>query len=84
VRRQAIVAFLALDLCGLARVDFFLAEEKQQLFINEVNTLPSFTQQCMYPRLCEVSGLPYPLLLDHLINLAIERNMDRQRNCVSA
>lgn len=84
VRRQAIVAFLALDLCGLARVDFFLAEEKQQLFINEVNTLPSFTRQCMYPRLCEVSGFPYPLLLDHLINLAIERNMDRQRNCVSA
>lgn len=84
VRRQAIVAFLALDLCGLARVDFFLEEEKQQLFINEVNTLPSFTQQCMYPRLCEVSGLSYPLLLEHLINLAIERNTDRQRNCVSA
>jgi D-alanine-D-alanine ligase len=84
VRRQAITAFLALDLCGLARVDFFLAEETGQLFINEVNTLPSFTQQCMYPRLCEVSGLTYPFLLDHLINLAIERYMGRQRNRVCA
>lgn len=84
VQRQAIVAFLALDLYGLARVDFFLEEEKEHLFINEVNTLPSFTQQCMYPRLCEVSGLSYPFLLDHLINLAIERYMGRQRNRVSA
>ncbi len=84
IRHQAIQAFTALDLSGLARVDFFLEKETERLFINEVNTLPSFTQQCMYSRLCGASGLTYPLLLDHLIGLAIERHADRQRNRVSA
>ena len=80
IRCQAIQAFLALDLCGLARMDFFLENETGQIYINEVNTLPSFTPQCMYPRLCEVSGLPYSLLLERLIELAIERHADRRRN----
>jgi D-alanine-D-alanine ligase len=84
IRCQAIQAFIALDLSGLARVDFFLEKETEHLFINEVNTLPSFTQQCMYPRLCRASGLTYSLLLDHLIELAIERHADRQRNRLSA
>ncbi|HET8839924.1 MAG TPA: D-alanine--D-alanine ligase family protein [Ktedonobacteraceae bacterium] len=83
VREQALQAFQALDLSGLARVDFFLERGTNQLYINEVNTLPSFTPQCMYPRLCEVSGLPYALLLDCLIELALERHTDRQRNYVS-
>lgn len=80
VRSQAIRAFLALDLCGLARVDFFLEKETHQLFINEVNTLPSFTHQCMYPKLCAASGLPYARLLDRLIILAVEQHADRKRN----
>lgn len=84
VREQALQAFLALDLSGLARIDFFLERETNKLYINEVNTLPSFTPQCMYPRLCAVSGLPYTLLLDCLIELALERYTDRQRNWVSA
>jgi len=83
IRCQAIQAFLALDLCGLARMDFFLENETGQIYINEVNTLPSFTPQCMYPRLCEVSGLPYSLLLERLIELAIERHADRRRNRTS-
>jgi len=80
IREQAIQAFLALDLSGLARVDFFLEKETDLLYINEVNTLPSFTPQCMYPRLCAVSGLSYTLLLDYLIELALERHADRRRN----
>jgi D-alanine-D-alanine ligase len=80
IREQAIQAFLALDLSGLARVDFFLEKETDRLYINEVNTLPSFTPQCMYPRLCAVSGLSYTLLLDYLIELALERHADRRRN----
>lgn len=79
IRRKAIQAFLALDLSGLARVDFFLEHETGQVYINEVNTLPSFTPQCMFPRLCEVSELPYSLLLERLIELAMERYTDRQR-----
>jgi len=63
VRRQAVKAFLALDLSGLARVDFFLENETGRVYINEVNTLPGFTQISMYPKLWEASGLPYSQLL---------------------
>ena len=83
VRRQAIKAFLALDLSGLARVDFFLEKETGQVYINEVNTLPGFTQISMYPQLWEASGLPYSQMLDRLIELAIERHADKQRNRTS-
>jgi D-alanine-D-alanine ligase len=83
VQRQAVTAFLALDLCGLARVDFFLERESYQVYINEVNTLPGFTSISMYPKLWEASGLPYPQLLDRLIELALERHADKQRNRTS-
>ena len=83
VRRQAVKAFLALDLSGLARVDFFLENETGRVYINEVNTLPGFTQISMYPKLWEASGLPYSQLLDRLIELAIERHQDKQRNRTS-
>ena len=80
VRRQAILAFTALDLSGLARVDFFLEKGSGQVYINEVNTMPGFTQISMYPKLWEASGLPYAQLLDRLIELALERYEDKQRN----
>ena len=80
VRRWAVQAFLALDLSGLARVDFFMENETDKVYINEVNTIPGFTQISMYPKLWEASGLSYAQLLDRLIELAIERHNDRQRN----
>jgi D-alanine-D-alanine ligase len=83
VRRWAVQAFLALDLSGLARVDFFLERETGKVYINEVNTIPGFTQISMYPKLWEASGLSYSQLLDRLIELAIERHDDRQRNRTS-
>src|SRR5713101_8070758 len=83
IRRQAVQAFLALDLSGLARVDFFIERETGQVYINEVNTLPGFTSISMYPKLWEASGLSYDQLLDRLIELAIERHADRQRNRTS-
>src|ERR1051326_2053349 len=83
IRSISIRAFLALDLSGLARVDFFLEKETNHIYLNEVNTLPSFTPQCMYPRLCEASGLSYSHLLDRLIELAMERHADRQRNRIT-
>src|SRR5256714_14999430 len=83
VRRQSIQAFLALDLSGLARVDFFLEKETGKVYINEVNTMPGFTAISMYPKLWEASGLSYTELLDRLIELAIERHEDRQRNRTS-
>lgn len=83
VRRQAVQAFLALDLSGLARVDFFIEKETGKVYINEVNTLPGFTSISMYPKLWEASGLPYAQLMDRLIELAMERHADRQRNRTS-
>ena len=80
VRRQASAAFIALDLSGLARVDFFLEKQTGEVYINEVNTMPGFTEISMYPKLWEASGLPYAQLLDRLIELAIERYQDKQRN----
>jgi D-alanine-D-alanine ligase len=57
----------------MARVDFFLMQDGRVL-VNEVNTIPGFTVISMYPRLWEASGLPYPELVDRLIELAIERH----------
>lgn len=83
VRRMAVEAFLALDLSGLARVDFFLDKDTGQLYLNEVNTMPGFTQISMYPKLWEASGIPYPELLDRLIQLGVERHGERQRTRTS-
>jgi D-alanine-D-alanine ligase len=72
-------AFLVLDLSGLARVDFFLDRNDGRIYINEVNTMPGFTQDSVYPKLWSAGNLPYPKLLDRLIELALERHQDRQR-----
>ena len=71
IRELAAGAFLAIDACGMARVDFFLRPDGQVL-VNEINTIPGFTAVSMYPRLWEASGLPYPRLLDRLVELALE------------
>ena len=73
VRRIAVDAFRALDLAGMARVDFLLDRRSGGVYLNEVNTLPGFTGISMYPKLWESSGLPYPELLHRLIRLALER-----------
>ena len=75
----AIRAYQALDMNGLSRVDF-LMDGAGRFYLNEVNTLPGFTPISMYTKLWEASGLPYPKLLDKLIELALERFSDRQRN----
>jgi D-alanine-D-alanine ligase len=78
VRRLAIEAFIAVDCAGLARVDFLLARESGQIFLNEVNTLPGFTTISMYSKLWEATGVSYPALLDKLIALAVERHAAKQ------
>src|SRR5579883_1458395 len=83
VRRLSLQAFQALDLSGLARIDFFLEKESGKIYINEVNTLPGFTEISMYAKLWIASGMPYAALLDRLIELAVERYADRQRNRTS-
>lgn len=70
IKNLAIKAFQAVDGKGLARVDFFIRKKDNQVCINEINTLPGFTQISMYPKLWEHCGLPYSELLDELIELA--------------
>jgi D-alanine-D-alanine ligase len=79
VQRLAIAAFRAVDCAGMARVDFFLAGESGNLYVNEVNTIPGFTTISMYPKMWEASGLSYPALIDRLIALALERHAEKQQ-----
>jgi D-alanine-D-alanine ligase len=79
VQRVSVDAFRALELSGMARVDFLLDGTSGDLYLNEVNTIPGFTAISMYPKMWEASGLPYPALLDRLIALALERHEDKQR-----
>jgi D-alanine-D-alanine ligase len=72
-RRLAIKAFEAIDGAGLARVDFLLDRDTDRLYLNELNTMPGFTRISMYPKLWEASGLPYPALVDRLIELGWAR-----------
>lgn len=79
LRAMAITAFKAIDGAGLGRVDFFIERETGAITINEINTFPGFTAMSQYPKLWEASGVPYPELLDRLIELALERHSERQR-----
>ena len=71
VQKLAIKAFRAIDGKGLARVDFFVTDENE-IYLNEINTMPGFTSISMYPKLWEASGIGYGELLDRLIELAIK------------
>jgi D-alanine-D-alanine ligase len=80
IREMAVAAFRACDLSGLARVDFLMEPDgKRRIYLNEVNTMPGFTQISMYPKLWEATGLPYTELLTRLIELAQERQAEKER-----
>ena len=79
IRRLATQAYRAVDCAGMARVDFLIEPEEFTIYINELNTIPGFTKISMYPKLWEVSGLPYSHLIDRLIELALERKADQNR-----
>jgi D-alanine-D-alanine ligase len=80
LRALAIKAYEALDCAGLTRVDFFQDRDTGEIYLNEVNTIPGFTPVSMYPMMWEKTGLSYPDLVDRLIELAIERHADKNRN----
>jgi D-alanine-D-alanine ligase len=79
VQRLSIAAFRAVDGAGMARVDFLIAGDTGELYLNEVNTIPGFTTISMYPKMWEASGVPYPALIDRLITLALERHAEKQQ-----
>jgi D-alanine-D-alanine ligase len=78
LRALGIAAFRALAASGMARVDFFLEKGTGRLYINEINTIPGFTEISMYPKLWAASGLPFPRLLDRLVTLGLERHRGRK------
>lgn len=67
-------AFTAVDAAGLARVDVFYEESTGHVYLNEINTLPGFTATSMYPRLWDATGIPFPQLVDRLIQLGLQRH----------
>jgi D-alanine-D-alanine ligase len=82
VQEMALKAYRAIDCAGMARVDFLLESggphgEPSKIYLSELNTIPGFTKISMYPKLWEASGLPYPALIDRLIDLALRRKQDR-------
>jgi D-alanine-D-alanine ligase len=78
IRDAAILAFRSIEGEGLSRVDFFLKPDGS-FVINEINTMPGFTEISMYPKLWEHTGVPYPELIDRLVGLALERH-ERDKN----
>jgi D-alanine-D-alanine ligase len=80
VRSLAVQAFSAVDGKGLARVDFFLDRSTGQLYLNEINTMPGFTQISMFPKLWEASGVSFAELVTRIAELGLERFSERARN----
>ena len=72
VREAAVKVYKAIGCKGLSRVDFFVTYEGNRVVFNEINTLPGFTSISMYPKLFAASGIPYPELIDSLLELAME------------
>jgi D-alanine-D-alanine ligase len=80
VRQMALLAYKALDCAGMARADFFVDKVSGELWVNELNTIPGFTQISMYPKLWQATGISYAELIDRLIELAIERFEDKSQS----
>jgi D-alanine-D-alanine ligase len=78
-RELALSAFHAVDCAGMARVDFLWDKDSGEIFISEINTIPGFTQTSMYPKLWQASGLSYPVLIDRLVALALERKAENEQ-----
>ncbi|MGE0407212.1 MAG: D-alanine--D-alanine ligase family protein [Candidatus Korobacteraceae bacterium] len=80
LQELAVRAFRAVDCSGLARVDFLMDPQTRRIYVNEINTMPGFTQISMYPKLWEASGISYPDLIDRLIQLGMERHAEKKKN----
>jgi len=83
VRKLAVAAFKAIGASGFARVDFFLERGTNRLYVNEINTIPGFTNISMYPKLWEATELKYSRLIERLLQLGIERAKSRAARMAS-
>jgi D-alanine-D-alanine ligase len=80
VQALAIAAFRAVDCSGISRVDFLMDPKSRKIYLNEINTMPGFTSISMYPKLWAASGVPYPELIERLIQLGLDRHADKKKN----
>ena len=78
LQRMAADIFIRLKCQGMARVDFFVNDKTDDIYFNEINTIPGFTSISMYPKMWQASGISYSALLDHLIDLAMVRYQANQ------
>jgi D-alanine-D-alanine ligase len=83
VQELSVRAFHAIGCSGMGRVDLLLERKTGTFYVNEINTIPGFTNISMYPKLWEVSGLPFPKLLDRLLELGLERFREQAQNITS-
>jgi len=79
IQKYAVDAFRALELSGMARVDFFLEKEGGKIFSHEVNTIPGFTSISMYPKLWEASGISLPRIDRQTNRLGLEQHAEKAR-----
>ena len=79
IQKLAVAAYKAIDAAGLSRVDFFLKKDGE-LLLNEINTLPGLTDVSGFPKMWAATGVPFPRVIDQLIELALERHQERARN----
>jgi D-alanine-D-alanine ligase len=77
VRRLALAAFCAIDCAGYARCDFFLERATGRVLVNEINTIPGLTGMSAFPKVWEASGVPYPVLVERIVDLALRRHAVR-------
>lgn len=78
-KEMAVKVYQAIDCAGMSRVDFLLDKDSSVLYVNEVNTIPGFTNISMYPKLWECDGISFPELVDRLVKLALDRKSENDR-----
>lgn len=78
IQRLAVECYKAVECAGMGRVDFLLESATGRIYINEINTIPGFTSISMYPKMWEHAGVPFPKLVERLLELALERHAARQ------
>ncbi len=83
IREMAKKAYLAVNASGLSRVDFFIDKDTDEIYLNEINTIPGFTSISMFPKMCEVFGLSYTDLIDYLFDEALAAYNAKQQLCTS-
>jgi D-alanine-D-alanine ligase len=79
IQEMAVLVYKIIDCAGFARVDMFLDKDSDEVYVNEINTIPGFTQISMFPKLWEASGISYPELVDKLVELALQRKAENDK-----